>query len=96
MVNSRYEDIKMRFIRDCEEHNKSWTDVLLYMIYSEYPIGAINEELGSVDKIYADLENDYDELRYAQPSLEENEDLAFAIQHARDIIDVLLGRDGVV
>ena len=96
MKNSDFEYIKNKFIDMCEEHSVYWTDALIYMIYSEYPIYTIGEEQGDVEKCYAELENDYDELRYAQPSLEENEDLAFAIQHARDIFDVLLGRDGVI
>lgn len=96
MKNSVYEDIKQKFGQMCKDKNICWTDALIYMIYSEYPIYTIGEEQGDVEKCYAELENDYDELRYAQPSLEENEDLAFAIQHARDVFDVLLGRDGVI
>jgi hypothetical protein len=38
------------------------------------------------------LEEEYDLLWDLQPSLEEDEDHAFAVQHARDIYDVLLGR----
>ena len=39
------------------------------------------------------LEEDYEVLWDYQPSLEENEELAFAIQHARDIYDTLLDRN---
>jgi hypothetical protein len=94
MKNSVYEDIKMRFIRECLENNIQWTDALLYMIYSEYPIGVINPELGSLNQVKKDLEMEYETLWNMQPSLEEDEDKAFAIQHARDIYDVLLGREG--
>lgn len=93
-MNSKYEDIKMRFIRECIDNNIQWTDALLYMICSEYPIGIINPDLGYIDKIKEDLEREYDILWEMQPSLEEDEDKAFAVQHARDIYDVLLGREG--
>ena len=92
MANSKYEDIKMRFIRECIDNNIQWTDELLYMIYSEYPIGVINPELGSLNQVKKGLEMEYETLWDMQPSLEEDEDKAFAIQHARDIYDVLLSR----
>lgn len=92
MANSKYEDIKMRFIRECNDNNIHWTDALLYMIYSEYPIGIINPELGSLNQVKKGLEMEYETLWDMQPSLEEDEDKAFAIQHARDIYDVLLSR----
>ena len=94
MKNSDFASIKYRFIEMCEEENVYWTDALLYMIYNEYPVGMINEELGDVREIKEHLKEEYDVLWDMQPSLEEDADKAFAIQHARDIYDVLLGREG--
>lgn len=96
MKNSVYEDIKQNFGKMCRDKNICWTDALIYMIYSEYPIAVIGEEQGDVEKCRKDIIRDYDELWKAQPSLEENEDLAFAIQHTRDICDVLLDRTEVM
>ena len=80
----------------CKEKNISWTDAMIYMIYSEYPIAVIDEKDEDIQDCFAWLESDYNILSDAQPTLEEDEELAFAIQHARDIFDVLLGRDGVI
>lgn len=96
MKNSVYEDIKYKFKNMCKDKNISWTDALIYMIYSEYPIAVIDEKDEDIQDCFAWLESDYNILSDAQPTLEEDEELAFAIQHARDIIDVLLGRDGVM
>ena len=92
MKNSEYEVIKKNFIDICEENNIYWTDALLYMIFSEYPIGVINEKLGDIEDIKQGMETDYDTLWEMQPAIEEDCDKAFAIQHARDIYDVLLNR----
>lgn len=96
MKNSVYEDAKYKFKNMCKEKNISWTDAMIYMIYSEYPIAVIDEKDEDIQDCFAWLESDYNILSDAQPTLEEDEELAFAIQHARDIIDVLLGRDGVM
>lgn len=92
MKNSVYKDIKQKFEQMCRDKNICWTDALLYMIYSEYPIGVIDPELGSLNQVKKGLEMEYETLWDMQPSLEEDEDKAFAIQHARDIYDVLLSR----
>ena len=96
MKNSVYEDVKYKFKNMCKEKNISWTDAMIYMIYSEYPIAVIDEKDEDIQDCFAWLESDYNILSDAQPTLEEDEELAFAIQHARDIFDVLLGRDGVI
>lgn len=87
-----YEDIKLKFIDICEEKNICWTDELIYMIFSEYPIGDINEELGDLARIKNGLIDEYEILWDMQAAIEEDSDKAFAIQHMRDILDVLLNR----
>ena len=91
MKNGILEDIKQKFIDICEENNICWTDALLYMIYSEYPIAVIDENNGDLNKIKDALKQEYYDLWDLQPAIEEDEDKAFLIQHQRDILDVLLG-----
>ena len=93
-INNIFEDLKMKFIDMCEEKNIDFRDEMLYMIFSEYPIGVINEELGNLNEIKNNLRDEYDTLWNMQPSLEEDEEKAFAIQHVRDMYDVLLGECG--
>lgn len=91
MKNGILENIKQKFIDICEENNIYWTDALLYIIYSEYPIAIIDENNGDLNKIKDDLKQEYYDLWDLQPAIEEDEDKAFLIQHQRDILDVLLG-----
>lgn len=93
-MNNIYEDIKYKFNSICHDKKISCCDALLYMIFSEYPIDVIDYESGNIERIKEGLKREYNILWDMQPSLEENEDKAFAIQHARDIYDVLLGREG--
>lgn len=92
MKHKIYEDIKQKFIDICEENHIYWTDELIYMIFSEYPIGIINEELGDLAQIKENITDEYETLWDMQPAIEEDSDKAFAIQHMRDILDVLLNR----
>lgn len=94
MDNTILDDIKQKFVRECQDKGILWTDALLYMIFNEYPIGTIDDECGSIQFIKDGLKRDYEVLWDMQPAIEEDEDKAFAIQHARDIYDVLLDRTG--
>ena len=94
MKHTNFEDIKQKFIDICEENNEYWTDVILYMLYSEYPIGVIDEELGDLYKIKENIREEYNTLWDMQPAIEEDEEKAFAIQHVRDLYDILLGETG--
>lgn len=90
-MNKNYEDIKLKFIDMCKDKSVSWTDELLYMIYSEYPLDEISEDTtDSIVDIKSKL-RDYNEVLWEmQPTLEDDVEVAFAIQHIRDIINVLL------
>lgn len=92
MKNTKYEDLKQKFIMMCDEHNIPYKDVIIYCIYSEYPIATIDERTGDIEECKHELSEDYSELWEAQPKIEDDENKAFAIQHARDIYDVLLDR----
>ena len=78
----------------CEQNNIEFNDFLKLCIMEEL---GIDNQFNPNDKedtdIFAEsLEEEYDLLWDLQPTLEEDEDHAFAVQHARDIYDVLLGR----
>lgn len=78
----------------CEQNNVEFDDFLKLCIMEEL---GIDNQFNPNDKedtdIFAEsLEEEYDLLWDLQPTLEEDEDHAFAVQHARDIYDVLLGR----
>ena len=78
----------------CEQNNVEFNDFLKLCMMEEL---GIDNQFNPNDKedtdIFAEsLEEEYDLLWDLQPTLEEDEDHAFAVQHARDIYDVLLGR----
>lgn len=71
----------------CEQNNIEFNDFLRLCIKEELGL-----DLDDLDFFTKSLEEEYELLWDLQPSLEEDEDHAFAVQHARDIYDVLLGR----
>lgn len=79
----------------CQQNNINYSDFLLYAIYSEYPIGTLNADRPTFWKELFNqkrfMEDEYLTLCNTQSKLED-EDHAFAVQHAIDIYDVLLGR----
>ena len=75
----------------CEQNNVEFNDFLKLCIMEE--LGIDNQFNTEDTDIFAEsLEEEYDLLWDLQPTIEEDEDHAFAVQHARDIYDVLLGR----
>lgn len=75
----------------CEQNNVKFNDFLKLCIMEE--LGIDNQFNPEDTDIFAEsLEEEYDLLWDLQPTIEEDEDHAFAVQHARDIYDVLLGR----
>ena len=71
----------------CEQNNIEFNDFLRLCIKDELGL-----DLNDLDFFTKSLEEEYELLWDLQPTLEEDEDHAFAVQHARDIYDVLLGR----
>lgn len=92
MENTKYEDLKKMMQHICKQKDINIKDLLIYCIFSEYPISTIDEEHRTTEECIKELKEDYDTLWSIQPTLEDNEEVAFAIQHARDIYDVLLDR----
>ena len=75
----------------CEQNNVEFNDFLKLCIMEE--LGIDNQFNSEDTDIFAkSLEEEYDLLWDLQPTIEEDEDHAFAVQHAKDIYDVLLGR----
>lgn len=90
----KIEDILTNLEITCSQNNVDIQDVvLLYLmrqlnIYECYP--TIEQQL---NKFRLDMQEDHDLLWDLQPKLEDDEDHAFAVQHARDIYNVLVGRE---
>jgi hypothetical protein len=78
----------------CEYHNVKFSDFLKCCIADEYGFfdyDNINDEK-ELEFFTKSLETDYDLIWDLQPAIEDDEEHAFAVQHARDIYDILLGR----
>lgn len=90
--NRMYDYLKREVTEICEQNKINFKDFLVYCIYSEPIIGILDKNNGTIDKCKRDLAEDYEELWDMQPTIEEDENKAFAIQHARDIYDILLDR----
>lgn len=90
----KIEDILTNLEITCSQNDVDIQDVVLL-----YLIGRLNlrdnyyttEQL--INKFKLDLQEEHDTLWDLQPAIEEDEDHAFAVQHARDIYNVLVGRD---
>ena len=90
----KIEDILTNLEITCSQNNIDIQDVVLL-----YLIGRLNlrdnyyttEQL--INKFRLDLQEEHDLLWDLQPELEDDEDHAFAVQHARDIYNILVGRE---
>lgn len=92
MENTKYEDLKKMMQNICKQKNINTKDLLIYCIFSEYPISTIDEGHGTIKECINELKEDENTLWSIQPKIEDNEEVAFAVQHARDIYNVLLDR----
>jgi hypothetical protein len=93
MKNTKLENVKQHLIHICKQEDITLSQALRYIIYSEYPIGTIDELGGDDKETIQELKEDYNLLWDLQPTIEDDEEHAFAIQHARDIYDILIGDD---
>ena len=94
----KIEDILTNLEITCSQNNINTQDVVLAYImkelgFYEYGTGAGNTMEEQVRHFRLDLQEDHDLLWDLQPELEEDEDHAFAVQHARDIYNILVGRE---
>lgn len=81
----------------CSQNNFNTQDVVLLYIMDKLDLVDWLEEYQTlqqqVDKFRISLEEEHDLLWDLQPAIEEDEDHAFAVQHARDIYNILVGRE---
>lgn len=87
----KIENIKTNLKIMCEQNNITYEDFLIYCLH-ENTFDCVNNFDKTLSAIKTEMNDEYNLLWDLQPSLEEDEEHAFAIQHARDIIDTLLGR----
>jgi hypothetical protein len=90
----RIEDILTNLEITCEQNNIDIQDVVLLHIIKQLNLqfyGYTTEQL--INKFRLDLQEEHDLLWDLQPTIEDDEDHAFAVQHARDIYNILVGRD---
>lgn len=87
------EDIITNLQVTCDQNNIDIEYVLLFCIMKKLHItSSDNDPYIEILNFKVKLAQEQDLLWDLQPSLEEDEEHAFAVQHARDIYDVLLGR----
>lgn len=81
----------------CKQNNASPQDVVLLYIMDKLHLADWLETYQTlqqqVDKFRLDLQEEHDTLWDLQPAIEDDEDHAFAVQHARDLYNILVGRD---
>lgn len=92
----KIEDILTNLEITCSQNNISTQDVVL--LYIMCKLNVLWEEKyetfqQQIDKFKQHLKEEHDLLWDLQPTLEDDEDHAFAVQHARDIYNILVGRD---
>ena len=90
----KIEDILTNLEITCSQNNVDIQDVVLLHIIKQLNLefyGYTTEQL--INKFRLDLQEEHDLLWDLQPAIEEDEDHAFAVQHARDIYNVLVGRE---
>ena len=90
----KIEDILTNLEITCSQNNIDIQDVVLLHIIKQLNLsfyGYTKEQL--ITKFRLDLQEEHDLLWDLQPAIEDDEDHAFAVQHARDIYNILVGRD---
>lgn len=90
MDNTKYEELKKSIFNLCKENHIHFTDILIYCIYSEYPIATISKSCGTIGECKKDLVFINEALQEIRSLVENDEYKVFAIQHAQDICDLLL------
>lgn len=89
----KIEDILTNLEITCEQNNKNIEDVILLYLMKQlniYEYFSTTEQ--AIHKFRLDLQEDHDLLWDLQPTIEDDEDHAFAVEHTRDIYNILVGR----
>ena len=90
----KIEDILTNLEITCSQNEIDIQDVVLLHIIKQLNLnfyGYTTEQ--TINKFRLDLQEEHDLLWDLQPELEDDEDHAFAVQHARDIYNILVGRE---
>jgi hypothetical protein len=81
----------------CGQEDISINDIICYYICEELGIELDHDYDNLVDKSIENFKDctreDHDLLWDLQPTIEDDEEHAFAVQHIRDIINIILGDD---
>ena len=89
----KIEDILTNLEITCSQNNINIQDVVLLCFMERLRIVGYDDLQLSLNKFRLDLQEEHDLLWDLQPTLEDDEDHAFAVQHARDIYNILVGRE---
>lgn len=89
----KIEDILTNLEITCSQNDVNIQDVVLLYFMERLCIVGYDNLQQSLTKFRLDLQEEHDLLWDLQPTLEDDEDHAFAVQHARDIYNILVGRD---
>lgn len=89
----KIEDILTNLEITCSQNNINIQDVVLLYIMERLQIVDFDDLQYQLNKFRLDLQEEHDLLWDLQPELEDDEDHAFAVQHARDIYNILVGRE---
>jgi len=77
----------------CEQNNVNIIDIMALYIAKRFGMDIYPDQDETILKVRRMLIDSDDILWNMQPSLEENEETAFGVQHARDVLNIFLGDD---
>ena len=89
----KIEDILTNLFVTCEQNNQSIQDVVLLYVMSRLQLIDYDNIQYDLQEFKQLLRKEHDLLWDLQPAIEDDEDHAFAVQHARDLYNILVGRE---
>lgn len=89
----KIEDILINLEITCMQNNISTQDVVLLYLATKLDLLFDYELEPQIDKFKQTLKEEHDLLWDLQPTIEEDEEHVFAVQHARDLYNILLRRE---
>ena len=89
----KIDDILTNLEITCSQNNVDIQDIVLLYLMERLQIVDYDNLQYQLNKFRLDMQEDHDMLWDLQPTIEDDEDHAFAVQHARDIYNILVGRE---
>ena len=89
----KIDDILTNLEITCSQNNVDIQDVVLLYLMERLQIVDYDNLQYQLNKFRLDMQEEHDMLWDLQPTIEDDEDHAFAVQHARDIYNILAGRE---